>query len=383
MSRKLIFLAAILFVALAIQADVYALELEISGNGNGSNSEVQVQVEQQTTVNQTNEANVSNQVETEANTGGNQANANNGNQVEIQTGNIETQTAITNELNTSIIEAVCCQQGEMTATINGNGANSQNRVELSVSKQTNVSVHQEVNIHNKISGSANTGRNEANRNNGDVTIQTGNISAKVHVANKANQAQIEVACCGSSDVSIKISGNGVDSKNSVRISLGDSVIIDKHDIANIDNLIVWDANTGENSANDSLGDVAITTGDITLEIGIQNGPINYETVRVGRGGEPQPPYDPGRPESPAPPPTPPSPDGGGNGNNGNGADGNKNGDEEEGEVLGIGGGGILPITGGIGMLLALLANIAMFLMGLYLRLRSGRSPGAAPSKVQA
>ena len=224
MSRKLTFLAAILIVAFSMYADAYALELEISGNGNSSNSEIQVQVEQETTIEQSNEADVSNEVETEANTGDNEANGNSG-ETQIQTGDINAQTEITNELNTSVIDTGCCQEEETTITIEGNGADSQNTVELSVSKQTNVTVHQEANINNHINGTANTGRNQANGNNGNVTIDTGDISAEVYVTNQVNHARIEVT--DPFLISVSISDNGANSNNSVRLKIDNSTSIEK------------------------------------------------------------------------------------------------------------------------------------------------------------
>ncbi|MEK9137933.1 MAG: hypothetical protein AAB393_12480, partial [Bacteroidota bacterium] len=275
------FIILVCVVILAAPGSAFALELVISGNGDGSTSEVQTSVEQNTTVQQTNEGSVENNVQEEANTGGNTADGNVGGEVSIETGDIQAVTQVTNDLNTSIVDVgECCQQ-DTTVLIEGNGADSQNTVELALSNQTLVSVNQEANVTNTISGWANTGRNEANDNGGNVRIDTGNISAGIKVVSSANHADIKVQPAGSGTVSLAVKGNGDDSRSTIRLSLESQTIVDKHDVADIDNFVVWTANTGENVANGNLGDVAIVTGDINLVIDIVNGPINDEVVIIG------------------------------------------------------------------------------------------------------
>ena len=367
------FIILVCVVILAAPGSAFALELVISGNGDGSTNEVQTSVQENSTVEQTNEGSVKNTVAQEANTGGNTADGNVGGEVNIETGDIKAITQVTNDLNTSIVDVGDCCQDETTVLIEGNGTDSQNTVELALSNQTLVSVNQEANVTNTISGWANTGRNAANDNGGNIRIDTGNISAGIKVTNSANHADIKVEEAGSGNVSLAIKGNGDDSRNTIRLSLENQTIVDKHDVADIDNFIVWEANTGGNVANGNLGDVAIVTGDINLVIDIVNGPINDEVVIIGGCcSDPDDPYDPGDPPTePSTPPTGGPSSGGGNSSSGNSSSGNGS---SGGEVLAAAVGTILPATGGFDFLLAMMANIATFLMGVYLRLKSGRAP---------
>ncbi|OGY16146.1 MAG: hypothetical protein A2785_00985 [Candidatus Chisholmbacteria bacterium RIFCSPHIGHO2_01_FULL_49_18] len=367
------FIILVCVVILAAPGSAFALELVISGNGDGSSNEVQTSVEQNTTVEQTNEGSVENNVSEEANTGGNTADGNVGGEVSIETGDIQAITQVTNDFNTTVVDVGECCQEETTVLIEGNGTDSQNTVELALSNQTLVSVNQEANVTNFINGWANTGRNDANDNGGNVRIDTGNISAGVKVTNSANHADIKVEEAGSGSVSLAVKGNGDDSRNTIRLSLENQTIVDKHDVADIDNFIVWEANTGENTANGNLGDVAIVTGDINLVIDIVNGPINDEVVIIGGCcSDPDDPYDPGDPPTePSTPPTGGPSSGGNNSSSGNSSSGNGS---SGGEVLAAAVGTILPATGGFDFLLAMMANIATFLMGVYLRLKSGRAP---------
>ena len=367
------FIILVCVVILAAPGSAFALELVISGNGDGSSNEVQTSVQENSTVEQTNEGSVENNVDQVANTGGNTADGNVGGEVSIETGDIQAITQVTNDLNTSVVDVGECCQEETTVLIEGNGTDSQNTVELALSNQTLVSVNQEANVTNFINGWANTGRNEANDNGGNVRIDTGNISAGVKVTNSANHAEIKVEEAGSGNVSLAVKGNGDDSRNTIRLSLQNQTIVYKHDVADIDNFIVWEANTGDNQANGNLGDVAIVTGDINMVIDIVNGPINDEVVIIGGCcSDPDDPYDPGDPPTePSTPPTGGPSSGGSNSSSGNSSSGNGS---SGGEVLAAAVGTILPATGGFDFLLAMMANIATFLMGVYLRLKSGRAP---------
>ena len=381
MKQTLLLAVIVLLTTALVTTPAFAEEFVISGNGDGSANEVAVTANTQTTVTQTNEANVSNEVNTNASTGGNEVSSNTGEETSIQTGDIQTQTSIDNQLNTSAVDIGCCPQGELTATIEGNGSTSTNAIDLTLSNQTTISVLQEANIQNTVTGSANTGENTANDNNGNVAIQTGNITGTVEVKNSINQEDIHATIGGFTDIALLIKGNSSGSQNSISLSLANETTIEKVDLANILNMIFFDINTGRNQANGNLGDVSISTGDIVFGISIKNDPVNQGGVDVGCCPPPEPPYDPGTPPTP---PTPPGTggggNGGGNGNSNNNGNGNGSGDGN-GQSLAMVSGAILPATGNFDLLLMLLANIAMFLLGLYLRLRAGRSPARLASNL--
>jgi hypothetical protein len=142
------------------------------------------------------------------------------------------------------------------------------------------------------------------------------------------------------------------------------------------NQLAFDLITGENVADDNLGDVVIKTGDIALitqvQTEINRTYINQKCDECEPEVEPEePPSDEGDPDiipddvylPPSPPDDKPE----------DKDDSDDEDNDDEGEVLGIGG-AILPATGTLDTLLMLLASIAFLLLGSYLRLRSGRSP---------
>jgi len=111
---------------------VSALELVISENGAGSNNVVVTDIVSTTSIDQTNEADITNDVVVDLNTGLNDANANVGD-VAIDTGDISEAVVIDNTANLSIVNTGCCNgSNDSSIVIDGNGANSDNSVVVDV-----------------------------------------------------------------------------------------------------------------------------------------------------------------------------------------------------------------------------------------------------------
>lgn len=353
---------------------IYADEISVSGNGEGSTSGVNVNVSQTTQTQQQNTAEVNNNVDVNADTGNNTASDNSGGDTSITTGDINIDSSIQNEgINQSSVELDCCQ-GDLSAQISGNGSNSTNSINYSVNEgkeggNTNISVYNNANITNNVSGTANTGYNQANNNSGNVSISTGSITVSDSIINKSiNVYEVNAPSGNGGDVSISIKDNGSGSTNSITFSDSADLTIDINNSANIVNNSKWDLNTGKNIANGNNGDVSITTGDIVFNSTIENSKINVGLVDIecceedegGPGPGPGPDDNP-PPVVPPPPPPTSSPC-------------VKNCGSSNPTSQGGPGGEVLPVTGSASLLFLAIANIIMFFMGWYLRLRSGRSP---------
>ena len=281
---------------------VRALEIEVSGNGSGSTNEVATQVSTQTVVQQTNEADVTNAVTTDANTGGNTASENTGGSTSIETGDVAQNVSIETAANTSSVETPCCAS-ETDISISGNGEGSQNSVDLTKTQETNITINQDADVLNKVNGNANTGNNTANDNNGNVSIQTGDIHVSGGIENGPINVHHVSASAPGEDLSVKIFGNGTGSQNRISLNIFDPVIVFINSNADIDNFVHWDLNTGQNEANGNNGDVSIVTGDIIFDFFIKNGPINVGEVDIDCCHLlPPPPDDPGNPGGGVTPP---------------------------------------------------------------------------------
>ena len=263
-------LVVLLFLATLVFAPVsHALEIVVTGNGSESDNQVSTQIESQTIINQTNEATVENSINENANTGQNSTSENTGD-TNITTGDIKSETTVTNNLNASYVETGCCSSST-SLTIFSNGSGSDNNVILAQKKNTDISISNIANITNSIKGDANTGINKANNNGGDVNINTGSINILNGIANESVNISYVKVSTGFPGLSAFIKDNGSGSDNLIKTHLSDDISVYLNNISNIDNYILWDANTGENEASGNTGgDVNITTGDIEVETFIKN-----------------------------------------------------------------------------------------------------------------
>lgn len=299
---------------------VFAEEIIISGNGSGSTSEAVVNVTNTTSVTQTNNAQITNEVNPTANTGENTASNNTGGSTAIVTGDTTTNVEVTNLINNSVVETPCCETNDTTISISGNGADSDSSVTFNLNNSNNINVTQTANIVNNVTGSANTGNNSANNNIGsNVTIDTGNIKVTGGIKNQANNYFVKSAV-GNGGFLASISNNGKDTENKINANLGETSNININNNYIAYNFVDWDLNTGGNSANGNLrGNVFIKTGNIFFDFLIANaaniGGVDVDCCGADDPNDPDDRDDPDDPDDPSDPNNPPV-NGGGNNNGG-------------------------------------------------------------------
>jgi hypothetical protein len=368
------FIMFALIISLISPITIHAEELTISGNGSTSDNTVQTSSDNTTNVAQNNDTTISNDVQVSTNTGGNTANDNTNGNTSINTGNTQTIIDVTNTANSNATTSNnCCAPTGTQATVSGNGSNSDNNIAVNNSTTTNVSTTNNATITNTISGTANTGNNRSNNNtSGNITITTGSIGVYQQITNgpiNVNNVVIPANAGTQEDSKAIISGNGSYSTNNISLINSQFSILSSHNTANILNEQLWILNTGGNGAsNNTNGDVSIATGGIKFIADIINGPININTVKVDCKCISQP-----EKENPTGGVTPSTPatttttttESKTTENPGRG-----------GEVLGIAVSKILPATGNYSFLFIIFGNALLLLLGVVLRLHSGRSPAA-------
>lgn len=265
-------------------------EITISGNGAGSNNDAVVEVENDTTVNQTNKANFTNNIDGDSNTGSNDANRNTGGAVEISTGDATVDVTVSNSANQNWAEVDCCANNDVEVKISGNGADSKNTVNYdNAGKEGNdITINQRnyADFDNNVKYlDAKTGNNDANRNTGgDVTIDTGDASVTVAVSNWANANSARVGGGDSEgSLSLWIMDNGADTDNDIVVELENDVDVDQRNKADFDNNVDGDANTGDNDANRNTGgEVEISTGDAEVDVTVDNmANFNWADINCG------------------------------------------------------------------------------------------------------
>jgi uncharacterized membrane protein YgcG len=150
-----------------------------------------------------NTSEVVNGVDIDANTGRNQVNGNTGEGV-VETGAIYSEVNLATEMNGTVVKVceACGFGGTVTAMNEKTGAGSENVSEVVVNKSTNVEINQESSVNNQVSGSFNTGDNQANGNTEGGRIETGGISLTLDIGNVLNKAVVILeggGCCGVED----------------------------------------------------------------------------------------------------------------------------------------------------------------------------------------
>lgn len=187
-SKKLsaaVAMAAVIGSALAPVA--MADSINISGNGMNSNNTVVVTNSNVTTVNQTNHSLIVNGISAVSNSGGNTANGNTGDDVNVTSGNATTNVTVNNTgpSNDADLPECGCPTHNTTVNIEKNGKNTTNTV---VETNTNALLVNQKNrsaIINMIGAKAKSGKNKANGNtgSGDTTVKAGNATTNVVVNN--------------------------------------------------------------------------------------------------------------------------------------------------------------------------------------------------------
>jgi len=374
MKRLLQFNLSLAFILLLSRfaAPVFAeIQIDVSNNGAGSSNSVDQSVSQTTNASQSNAAEVTNDVHEEASSGENSISDSNGQTLEITTGNVDSSTSVTTQVNNSQVTAGCCQ-GEQTITISGNGSGSTNTVNSQVSQNTTVSVIQSAQVKNNLSTKAITGANTVKDSAGNVLITTGDVINEQSVDTILNDAII-TGKVSMTDVLILLKGNAVDSDNVVNLELTDNLTIFRENEAQVINNFYSELISGNNSVLGNLNNVIIKTGDVISKIDIATGPINSGGVDVFccEDGQPIPPENPPGEHPSVPPPSTTTSVSSSSGNGGSSAAGNGGGGSTLANLTDI-----LPVTGASALHFWMWAVVylLMFLSGLYVRLRAGRSP---------
>jgi len=280
-------------------------EVKISGNLAGSENEVELNSghhrsnSSDTAIYQDNTAKVYNNVDAKASTGGNDANRNGSGDVTVITGDAKSDVSVktTANVNSAVVGGGHGDAGSLSLIIAGNGAYTDNEIEVSLDNDVLLVQDNYAKVKNDIDSSAKTGYNDANDNiGGDVAIVTGDAKSVVDVDNSVNFNMAEVGCDCETDVTAKISQNLVDSENEIKAKLGNDLDVYQGgegagNRAYLSNDVDGNAKTGDNDANRNGGteinDPAILTGDAESKTNVSNegnvnvfGPAEMPSVHV-------------------------------------------------------------------------------------------------------
>ncbi len=259
----------------------------ISGNGTGSTNNATVANGNGTALFQTNAAVITNNVNNNAKTGDNSANANTGGDVTIATGGATANSTVANLANANVAtQGTGLGSAGQTSSvvISGNGSGSKNTISLAEGQSTLLVQSNSAIVTNVVNSNAKTGDNDANANTGgDVTITTGPAASNANVWNMVNFNVADLDCGCVTDLLVKVSGNGTDSYNKISANLGDGSAIFQGagngglggNLALLTNVATANSGTGYNGASANTGPVlddpvVIWTGEASNTTNVSN-----------------------------------------------------------------------------------------------------------------
>src|SRR3989344_2727640 len=174
---------------------------------------------------------------------------------------------------------------ENSIEITGNGNSSNNTANVEMTNNTSVVQNNDAHVTNNIRVDADTGKNDANGNNGgDVTISTGNATTTTNVSNDLNHNQASLDCCNTGNTTVNISNNGNYSDKTVNLTQANDNNVFQDNYARVKNYVNSDADTGKNDANgNNGGDVTIHTGNASTTTDVSTNANSNVVVMGGNG----------------------------------------------------------------------------------------------------
>ncbi len=231
-------------------------DVKISGNGATSFNNANLNKTNTTVLGQTNQAAVTNNVASNANSGDNHAAFNTGGAVVVQSGLAQADTDVTTLANVNVASmgghagAGAGLGNGASALITGNGAGSLNNINLNLLSSVTLAQQNSAAISNNVSSNANSGGNSGDFNTGGaVTVVAGPALASTDVDTLANFNSADLDCgCLTSGVDAKIGANGAIGFNNINANLASVLGIGQGNGAAIGNNNGSNANSGVNAA---------------------------------------------------------------------------------------------------------------------------------------
>lgn len=264
-----------------------------TGNGSGSDNNTSADTTSTSTTTQTNTADVTNNLSGESITGENSADANVGSTT-LQTGDSSLVALVQTDTNQNSISQSPSSGGSTPISVGnaGNGTGSTNDTSLTTNTTNTDTQTNDATVANNTYLSSVSGDNSASDNVGDTAIISGdaNLGATVITSSNTNLDGVELAefnvndnytgdiilafsdpscggttVCGASLGSVGNTGNGSDSVNDASLDSTTTDTTTQTNTADLTNNLVFEANSGENLAEDNTGgDTSITTGDANI-----------------------------------------------------------------------------------------------------------------------
>src|SRR3989344_5279672 len=158
--------------------------------------------------------------------------------------------------------------GFVNSSNTNTGSDSTNDSDTSINNDTDINIDSSADIDNLADVDAVTGNNTADENTGNGNVSTGDASIIGDVETQANSLNIGALECSTEcgvvsldNLGSENSNTGSGSENTAYSQLNNTNSLDIDNDADLDNYLLFDANSGTNSTSKNTGDGTIATGD--------------------------------------------------------------------------------------------------------------------------
>jgi len=160
------------------------------------------------------------------------------------------------------------QNSDPSSSNSNTGADSTNNADTNIDNNSDTTINNDADVDNLVSVDSLTGDNSSDENTGDGLVTTGNAGINGSLETNANSVSLGSLECPTECNTISLSnlnssnsqtGSGSENNSSTDINNTSSTGIDN--IADFNNLALYDADSGKNSASKNTGNGIITTGD--------------------------------------------------------------------------------------------------------------------------
>lgn len=233
------------------------------------------------TVNNVNDAVITNNVSVRSNTGGNHADLNTLGGT-VNTGNSTLNTTVTNvaNINTNNITGGPAM-GSNWGTNNVTGPFSANDTVIQNSQRLGINNQNTLFVANNVAAESNSGDNTASTNTGPGNIRTGDALLGLVVATHGND-NLNNIIAGAGGSGLNQAGNGTTgpfSANNATINNSSDIFVGNFNDAVIRNNVNVLANSGRNHANTNTLGGSVTTGGAGAGVGVNN-EANINTIQI-------------------------------------------------------------------------------------------------------
>ena len=183
----------------------------------------------------------------------------------------DTNTSNTSDSNDSSTSEQTNTNNDSSSSNSDTGSDSTNTSSTSTTNNTDAQIDNDASIGNTVNLDSVTGDNEADKNTGNGTVESGSAAAIADLTNTANTVSINTAGCSDcngvvslADLTATNSQTGAGSENDSNSSLENNTNVDVGNNLDLQNDAWLDSNSGDNSADKNTGDGTVVSGDADI-----------------------------------------------------------------------------------------------------------------------